>query len=832
MAGEPVQVEVFYDDAEELEKAKAALTAVRPDVRIYKGVIEGWADDRALAALAEASLLVSPLLHPSAAPAPEAVEANAAGAPPPRHDTEELLRLKQHSRYVTRTDEGLRILAQEVASDAVDQTVNDPGHRDLEPAPEDAPDNAVYHIHLRAPMTEAQCQEIEGLGISLAAFEPPMSYRTFLTRDQYATVRSLPYVSAVKRFRLEETVTRALLDALPLDAEPSGGDTMLLSGGPEETLERETFDVVLHRIADREKVEGEIRMLEGAELLESSHLYIRFSVPKDPRILAALAKLPEIRRISVYSPPELFADRARAIVGVDTLEPVAGGDLNGDGEKVAVFDSGIDRAHPDLADRVDSIEKVEGATEEDEVGHGTHVAGIIAGTGAASGGKIRGMAPGAKLAVIGVVKVEGSRPIVLTPANWATLLQRAVDKGAKIVNLSTGRGAFGDYDFGSLSMDEFVYEHPDVLVVVAAGNEGSAPEGFPGFKTVFSPASAKNVLTVGASCSDRKIEPPLRWREYNPQIFAAPCGDEPVCGNADLPAALSSRGPTEFDSVKPDLVAPGTQILAAKAAAATLRWWKPPFEEHGGKYGYLGGTSMAAPVVSGAAAVLRQYLRVACAKPDPSAALMKAILIAGARKIQPRSLPEQLIEKEIGFPDFDQGFGRLDLASVLPGPASPRRKLLFVDWARDSDEALISRPEDVPGRELKRSRTYCFTVVDQPKEPVQVVLTWTDWPSSHVQNNLHLELTGPEVTMSGNPYHVYRRQKIDEVLQAYVDPRRLGAQKFPVIDKNNNVEKITIEAPEPGEYDISVLAQNTPFAPQGYALCVVGEIDGDLKAVA
>lgn len=829
MAAEPVPVEVFYDDEAEKEKARTVLAAVRPeDVRVHDGVVEGWVDDGAVAALAEAGLIVTPLLHPSTAPPGEALAKHVAAARP-SHDSEDLLALKRHSRFVGRTDEGIELLDQEVSAEALDETVNDPGHRNLQPEPEDAPDTAVYHIHLVAPITESQCAQFEDLGISLAAFEPPASYRTFLTREQYTTVRSLDYVRAVERFRLEETVTPGLLDSLSLSADPSEGEATLLSGGPAEPPQRQTYDCVLHRIADREKTEAVMRTIEGVEILESSYLYIRFSAPEDPRIVAAVAKLPEIRRIDVFTPPRLLADRARAIVGVDTLAPVEGTTLTGEGEKVAVFDSGVDKDHPDLADRVEVLDKVEGATDSDLIGHGTHVAGIIAGTGAASGGKIRGIAPGAKLVVVGVVQEDG---VVLTPADWSTLLGKAVEQGAKIINLSTGRGAYGEYDFGSLSIDQFVYDNPEVLVVVAAGNEGAAPEGYPGFKTVFSPASAKNVLTVGASCSDRKIDPPLTWRQYNPQIFAAPCGDEPVSGGPETPAALSSRGPTEFDSVKPDLVAPGTQILAAKASAGKLRWWQPSYTEHGGKYAYLGGTSMAAPVVAGTAAVLRQYLRVACGNSTPSAALMKAILVAGARKLEPRALPEK-IDQEIGFPDFDQGFGRLDLASVLPGPppVSPRRKLLFVDWSKDSDEALISRPQDLAGRQLKKSRTYCVTVAGEPTEPLQVVLTWTDWPSSHVQNNLHLEVTGPEVTMSGNPFHVYRRQKIDSVLQAYVDPRRLGAQKFPVVDKNNNVEKITVDAPRPGEYCIKVLAENTPFPPQGYALCVVGEIEGELRTV-
>src|SRR5213076_1190036 len=153
------------------------------------------------------------------------------------------------------------------------------------------------------------------------------------------------------------------------------------------------------------------------------------------------------------------------------------------------------------------------------------------------------------------------------------------------------------------------------------------------------PATAKNVLTVGASATDRcEDQFKKTWAEWRPSSFSSPkVIDRLVSGDPDLPAANSSRGPTDFDSVKPDLLAPGTFILSARIATAArplndIFYWGE-YAQFDNRYAFLGGSSMAAPVVAGAAAVVRQYLREAKGVANPSAALLKALLIASARRI-------------------------------------------------------------------------------------------------------------------------------------------------------------------------------------------------------
>ena len=490
----------------------------------------------------------------------------------------------------------------------------------------------------------------------------------------------------------------------------------------------------------------------------------------------------------------------------------------GAGEGVAVFDSGIDNGHEDFNGQIASLDNVDGGSKEDAIGHGTHVAGIVAGTGAASGGENKGIAPGAKLAIIGFVGADG---VPLIPANWAELLERAVAKGAHIVNLSVGTNFAGHYDFGSLALDEFVWANPEVLVVIAAGNSGVAPEGWVGFHTVGSPASSKNALTVGASVTDRP-DIDLTWGAYNKKNFPIPpCSDERMSGDPDCPAALSSRGPTDSEAVKPDVLAPGTYILAPRAEGARISFLDVPNgAAANGAYGYLGGTSMAAPVVAGCAAVLRQYLREERQLANPSAALLKAILIASARRIKARDLPEELRE-EIGYPDFDQGFGRVDLSNVLPHDGAPvGRRLEYDDVRQDSPKALASRGS------VLAQQTYGFTVTNGGSSELRIVLAWTDWPSDGVQNNLHLKLTPPGATpVYGNSEHRVARRKADELLERYLKDSK---ERPPALDKRNNVEQIVIEEPAAGEYQLSVIAENTPKPPQGYAVCVVGDLEGAL----
>lgn len=299
-------------------------------------------------------------------------------------------------------------------------------------------------------------------------------------------------------------------------------------------------------------------------------------------------------------------DRSTAQIGAP--EAWAAG-YDGKGVTVAVLDTGVDATHPDLKDRIDAQKNFSGTPDTvDRVGHGTHVASIVAGSGARSGGKYKGVAPGARL-VIGKVlddTGEGYDSDIIAGMQWA------VTQGAKVVNLSLGGQDTPETDPVELAVNELSAES-GALFVIAAGNSG------PGAATIGTPGSAAAALTVGAV--DRQ----------------------------DVVADFSSRGPAADGALKPDLTAPGVDIVAAKAAEGV--------EGDPAADGYvsMSGTSMATPHVAGAAAIIAQQ------HPDWTGGRIKAVLTGSA-------------EPAPGFSAFAQGTGRTDLGraivqQVTAGPA-------------------------------------------------------------------------------------------------------------------------------------------------------------------
>jgi subtilisin family serine protease len=301
--------------------------------------------------------------------------------------------------------------------------------------------------------------------------------------------------------------------------------------------------------------------------------------------------------------------------------------ITGSGVTVAVLDTGVDQTHPDLADReVAERNFTEAPDNVDNVGHGTHVASIAAGTGAKSGGRYRGIAHGASI-MDGKVLDDGGFGLdswIIAGMEWAA------EQGADIANLSLG-------GFDTTAVDpveqavESLTEQYGTLFVIAAGNSG------PGEHSVGSPGSAPSALTVGAVNRD------------------------------DTLADFSSRGPTEEPGVlKPDITAPGVGIVAALHSAGTIG------EPVADGYTALTGTSMAAPHVAGAAALVAQR------HPDWSGQQIKAALTGSA-------VPAP------GVGVFEQGAGRVDAAhaitqTVVTEPASVH--VGIAAWPHEDDEPL------------------------------------------------------------------------------------------------------------------------------------------------
>lgn len=273
----------------------------------------------------------------------------------------------------------------------------------------------------------------------------------------------------------------------------------------------------------------------------------------------------------------------------------------GAGATVAVIDSGLDATHPDLADAVAGAKGFvdEEPGTDDRNGHGTHVAGIITGNGAASGGERVGVAPDAKLLIAKVADTYGGvfESQVIAAMEWA------VDEGADVANISIG--FYDEEGAGPLesALNQLTRES-GTLFVVSAGNDG------PAAGSLGSPGTADEALTVGAV--DRQ----------------------------DALADLSSRGPRIGDlAVKPDITAPGVDIASARAGS------------DGDPYVAMTGTSMAAPHVAGAAAIL------AGQHPGWDADEIKPALMGSAT---PRD----------GVTVLAQGAGRVDVARATTQPVT------------------------------------------------------------------------------------------------------------------------------------------------------------------
>ncbi len=276
--------------------------------------------------------------------------------------------------------------------------------------------------------------------------------------------------------------------------------------------------------------------------------------------------------------------------------------LTGQGIRIAILDTGVDATHPDLAGRVaESANFTDSPDATDRYGHGTHVASLAAGR--------KGVAPGATLLSAKVLDDEGAGTLsdVIEGMEWA------VARGAKVVNLSLSSDAPST---GNDPLSRAVNElsKTGVLFVASAGNRG------PGASTVGAPGAADDALTVGAV--DKR----------------------------DRLADFSSRGPRPGDyAIKPDIVAPGVDILGARAAGTELG------QPVGRLYTRLSGTSMAAPHVTGGAALLAQH------RPDWTGGMLKSALVGTAAN---------------GGNVFETGGGRLDVARVIDQTVIAQKPLM------------------------------------------------------------------------------------------------------------------------------------------------------------
>lgn len=486
----------------------------------------------------------------------------------------------------------------------------------------------------------------------------------------------------------------------------------------------------------------------------------RLSVRASRGAVASIARIPEVEWIEEVGEITLRNDTVRWCIQSNSsgLTPVQDAGLLGEGEIVGHIDGPISKSSCFFSD---SLVAEPGPTHRKLVSyrndsafqnpdsHGTHTAGTVAGDEEPVIGSVvdRGMAPHARLAHRAIWDVAGYSN---TPSNLKDLLTEMHFDGAHIFTNSWGDDSFTSYTTWCRDIDSFAYQRQNDLVIFASTNTS----------TLKTPENAKNVLAVGAT-------------------------RRPAGGGEQDAIWSGGTGPTSDGRRKPEVFAPGMSTRSASTASCAMTT--------------MSGTSMAAPAVAGAGALVREYLVKGyhprgIPAPEravwPTGALVKAFLIASTVDMT----------SVAGYPNEEEGWGRLLLDRVLHFPGDPERV-----WFRDV------RHNEGPGPGAVH--THLLQVADAG-QPLEITLVFTDYPAAPAAaltpvNDLDLEVVGPGGTFLGNVF----------------DPAAGHSVTGGTADPLNNVERVILDSPDPGLYRVRVRASDVPEGPQGYALLVVGGLE-------
>jgi subtilisin family serine protease len=602
----------------------------------------------------------------------------------------------------------------------------------------------IIVLDLVGPLDESWRQRFEISGVGILAAAGPHGLVVETDRSgleaalQLTTSEGFPIVRGFEPLPMEARVHRSLVHRLSGGGSPGAVD-LRLSGFGGRPLPSETKSAIGG---------AEVVRLEPGELNR------------------VLADHPEIGYIEPVFGIELHNNLA-ARSSLVAVEPVWNLGYNGSGVTISHNDSGVDLSHPDL---IDAVTATAGRMAYSDTGHGTHTAGSIVGRGIAASPlntsgcgdltealpTVRGMAWGAELVTNNIFE-EGY-------AEVAEMMAWGVRNGARLSSNSWGQVGLGDlvtgYTAAARDADAAVRDADPELdgaqaltIFFSAGNVGPDPG------TITSPATAKNVITIGAVQNDRCGA----WvPEHQP-------GPDP-----EMVVSTSGRGPAQ-GRIKPDLVAPGSDVLSVESTDTyALQLWDQGWT--GASYATNSGTSQACAVVAGAGAVLYESLWRDRGR-HPSPALLKAALIVAAN------------DGGVGFV-FDLGWGRVDLAATVAGPVGGRVTLMDAD---ETDELATGGLWNTP------------VAVRSSDTPFALVMVWTDMPGEEdaehpLVNDLDLLLTSP----SGVIY----RGNVFAGDWSVADP---GTER----DADNNVEVVRIEFPEPGNWIAEIVGVNVSSMPDG-----------------
>ncbi|MEY4615117.1 MAG: hypothetical protein RJB66_77 [Pseudomonadota bacterium] len=639
-----------------------------------------------------------------------------------------------------------------------------------------------------------QFKSIPGESDKAALISRGLQVFKYLPDDAYIVRGSQESLAAAKRL---SQVNAVIPYTAAMKMSPDFGAFSVFTAKKNENVLIKTFKATDTNAV----VEGMNKISSDIRILNAQGNSILANVPQDTVLV--VAGLAGIEHVQPYVKVKLWGD-FDLMEGSGSNPPATPGDysdlsgtedgtrvmnftagwsqgLTGRGQIVAMADTGVDTGdvntiHDDLKGSIKSgyAYGMFARTWEDPMGHGTHVAGSIVGRGTASGGRIRGGAYEAGFVAQGMWSPTLENLTV--PPQLKTLFEAAYNDGARIHSNSWGAARnFGAYDNFAVQVDEYVWEHPDMLPIFAAGNSGTDKDkdGRIDANSISSPGTAKNCLTVGASenvNSHGGIQAQIKKLRAAAEAWPAePISSDYLSNNMNGLAMFSSRGPTLDGRTKPDVVAPGTNILSLRSSVegASDMWGA-----YNKLYTYAGGTSMATPLTAGAAALARQKL-VGMGESNPSAALVKGMLMHTAVDMFPGQFGEvgaargqELLTHR---PNSDEGYGRVDVARVSQLP------LRVID-----EKAGVAQ-----GQEL----AYQITLNQRPGK-FWVTLVYSDAPAAAsaaktLVNDLTLVVTNPQ------------------------------GQKLAVNDAVNNGEMIEIENATEGTYTITVKGDRVPQGKDG-----------------
>jgi hypothetical protein len=564
-------------------------------------------------------------------------------------------------------------------------------------------------VQLVGPTQDAWLAELEAAGLRVLQYYPHHAFLVWGTAGQIEAVDTLEFVRWTGAFHPGYKINT--------DLDQRAGVV-------------ENVDIFFYNDGDVEETLGELRAL-GATVLNAypaqpDKAFYDAIVRADAATFAAIAQLNNVLWLGYAHPVPVLDDEISAqivagnhpggvpVVGYEAHLATLG--VDGTGVRWAVVDTGIDYQHPDLDPNIVGGYSFPGAcnpagepgSDCPGQGHGSHVAGIVAGTGDGvftdPNGFLYGIgvAPGAELFAMNSLSAAAWPPA----GGWQEHSKQAVLGGAIGGNNSwtTGEGTAHGYQSSERTHDIMVHDGnfdtaavaEPFIEVFSAGNSG------PGAQTLTAPKEGKNLIIVASS---------LNYR----------------AGNIDTISGFSSRGPAVDGRIGVTIATPGEDIISANNDTGTV--CGPVVGGTNNLYVYCSGTSMAAPHASGSIALITEWWRsMAEGGADPSSAMAKALLVNGAVDMGTADIPNP-----------NEGWGRVNFTNVI----DPDALVLYYD-----QEDLFSATGE---------QVVLNVGVPDPNEPLKVTLAWADAPGAvganpALVNNLNLTVVNDGNTYLGNVF--------------------------------------------------------------------------------